>query len=242
MNGKYVDVLAIAPHPDDVEMGCGGTMLKLRKMGYTTGIVDLTAGELGTRGTRKLRTEEAENASKILGVSFRTNLDLGDGHLINNDSTRKAVVKTIRESRPQLILTSHWIDDHPDHVQCGYLVKDAVYLAGLYNYLPEIEYHRTKGAAYFLGRDVPLSTIQPMFLVDITDEFPQKMEAIKAYTSQIYQADPDTNEPETPLSHPEFLTIFETRGRFYGRMIDCKYAEPFFIKYPPKIIDPVAIW
>ena len=238
MKHKHADVLAIAPHPDDVEMGCGGTMLKLRKIGYTTGIIDLTAGELGTRGTRKLRAKEAANAAKILGLTFRSNLDLGDGHIMNNDTSRKTVVKAIRESRPKLILTSHWFDDHPDHVQCAYLVKDAVYLAGLQNYLPEIEYHRTKGLAYFMSR----GEFQPTFIVDITDEFPQKMEAIQAYTSQFHHANQVSNEPETALSHPEFLKIFETRGRFYGRITGCKYAEPFFTKYPPKIIDPVAIW
>ena len=233
-DGKQVDILAITAHPDDVEMGCGGTVIKLVNMGYSVGIVDLTRGEIGTRGSSEIRAKEAENAASILGVSFRNILDLGDGILMNNEPNRNVVVESIRKSRPKLVFTSHWFDDHPDHVQCSQLVKDAVFLAGVQNYLPEVSYHRTQGLVYIMGR----GEFQPTFLVDISDEFDRKMDAIKAFESQFYKKESD--EPETALSEPDFLKIFETRGRFYGRMIGCKYAEPFYSKYPPKITDPFA--
>lgn len=233
---KRVDVLAIAAHPDDVEMGCGGTVAKLDKMGYSVGILNLTNGEIGTRGTKNIRNEEAKIAMNILNVKFLTILDLGDGHLMNDESNRKTVVQEIRLSKPKVVMVSHQFDDHPDHVQCASLVKDAVYLSGVQNYVRDSEYHRVKGLIYYMCR----GEFHPTFIVDITDEFDRKMEAIKAYGSQFYKK--DSKEPQTALSDPEFLNIFETRGRYYGRMIGCRYGEPFFAKYPPKIIDPVALF
>lgn len=235
-NDRQVDVLAIAAHPDDVEMGCGGTVAKLNRMGYSVGILDLTNGEIGTRGTRNLRNKEAKNAANILNAKFLTILDLGDGRLMNDESNRITVVREIRLSKPKVVMVSHMFDDHPDHVQCASLVKDAVYLAGVQNYAPDSDYHRVKGLIYYMCR----GEFHPTFIVDITDEFKKKMEAINAYGSQFYKK--DSKEPQTALSDPDFLNIFETRGRFYGKMIGCKYGEPFFAKYPPKINDPVAIF
>jgi len=231
-----VDVLAFGPHPDDVEMGCGGTLIKLRKMGYTTGIADLTGGEAGSRGSRDIRFREAENAGKILGIQFRENLDLGDGRLWNTDESRERVVKVIRERQPRIVLTAHWLDDHPDHVQGAYLVKDAFYAAGFKNVYPEAAFHRPKSLIYFMCRQ----EFKPTFIVDITDEFNQKMAAIEEFSSQFYKEGSD--EPETPLSMPDFLDMFMVRARYYGRMIGRTYAEPFFTRYPPPVHDPVSIW
>ena len=233
---KSVDVLAITPHPDDVEMICGGTMVKLRRSGYSTGIIDLTGGELGTRGSRKTRAKEAKKASEILGASFRKILDHGDGSLTNNDTTKRAVVKAIRECKPKLIITTHWFDDHPDHVACAYIVKDAVFLSGVHRFEPEFESHHPHGLIYGMGR----GEFQPAFIIDITNEFEKKMESITAFESQFYKSGSD--ELETQLSDPEFLKLFEIRGRFFGRMIGCSYGEPFFTKYPPQVLDPVVIW
>ena len=233
---KQVDVLAITPHPDDVEMTCGGTMIKLRKLGYSTGIIDLTAGELGSRGSRKTRAMEAKKASEILGTSFREILDYRDGSLANDDTVKRAVVKAIRECKPKLIITTHWFDEHPDHVACAHIVKDSVYLSGVHRYVPELKSHRPPGLIYGMGR----GEFHPAFVIDITNEFEQKMKSITAFESQFYKSDSD--EPETQISDPEFLKIFETRGKFYGRMIGCRYGEPFFTKYPPQVIDPVVIW
>ncbi len=232
---KHVDVLAIGAHPDDVEMGCGGTMIKFIKLGYTTGIIDLTAGELGTRGTPEIRAQEAERGAEILSTSFRTILDNGDSRLSNDDVTRKIIVKAIRESKPRLVVTLHWFDDHPDHVACAHLVKDAVFLSGVRNYEVETKSHRVRGLIYAMGR----GEFDPTFIVDISNEFKQKMDSITAFASQFYKA--DSKEPETALSDPEFLNLFEARGRFYGKMIGCRYGEPFYSKYPPQILDPVAI-
>lgn len=233
---KQVDVLAIAAHPDDVEMGCGGTVAKLTKMGYSVGILDLTNGEIGTRGTRKTRNKEAKIAAEILKVKSLTILDMGDGYLMNNEANRESVVREIRLSKPKVVMVSHKFDDHPDHVQCASLVKDAAYLSGVQNYTPDCEYHSVKGLIYYMCR----GEFHPTFIVDITDEFEKKMESINAYSSQFYKK--DSKEPETALSNPEFQKIFEARGRIYGRMIGCRYGEPFFAKNPPKIIDPVAIF
>ncbi len=236
MEEKKVDVLAFAPHPDDIEMTCGGTMLKLKDFGYTTAIVDLTAGELGTRGNRRLREEEAGKASDILGLKYRINLDLGDGRLMNNEQNRNTVVKTIREFKPRLVLANHRQDNHPDHVQAADLVKDSFFLAGLRNVQPEIEFHRPYGLMYYMCRGV----FEPSLIVDVTDYFEKRMEAANAFSSQLYRE--NSTEPETPLSRPEFRDHLHVRAKFYGKMIGCKYGEPFFTEIPPRIDDPMKIW
>ncbi|MCP4728047.1 MAG: bacillithiol biosynthesis deacetylase BshB1 [bacterium] len=236
MNDKKVDVLAIAPHPDDIEMSCGGTMLKLKDMGYTTAIADLTAGELGTRGSREVREDEAAKAAGILGLSYRVNLDLGDGKLMNNEEDRESVIRIIRESKPELVLAPHRFDNHPDHVQASDLVKDAFFLASLMNVMPDIEFHRPKGLMYYMCRGV----FEPTMIIDVTDFFEKKMEAVNAFYSQLYQE--KSTEPETPLSRPEFRDHLHVRAKFYGKMIGCKYGEPFFTEKTPRIEDPIKIW
>ncbi|MFC1553744.1 bacillithiol biosynthesis deacetylase BshB1 [candidate division KSB1 bacterium] len=234
MNEKKTDILAFAPHPDDIEMGCGGTMIKLNKLGYVTGIIEMTRGELGTRGTPDIRKLESIKAAEILGVKYKENLDLGDGTLENNRTNKELVVDIIRKYRPKLVIAPHWFDDHPDHIECANLVKESVYLAGLANYLPKNEYHRTGGIIYYMCR----GEFNPKFVIDISDVFNEKLRAIQSYSSQFHSEESD--EPETSLSDPDFIKIFEARGRVYGRMIGCRYGEPFDSKYPPNILDPVA--
>ncbi len=232
----HVDVVAFGPHPDDVEMGCGGTLVKLKKAGYSLGVVDLTKGEMGTRGSEEIRSKEASRATGILGIDSRINLGLPDGKLWNTDSSREKVVKIIRQMTPEIVIAAHWLDDHPDHVQGAYLVKDSFYMSGFKNLFPEYEYHRPKAIMYYMCR----REFEPTFIVDITDEFEQKMESVKSYRSQFLNEDSD--EPQTPLSHPDFLDMFTARAKFYGRKINCRFGEPFYTKNPPPVEDPVAIW
>ncbi len=236
MNLEKVDVLAVAPHPDDIEMTCGGTMLKLRKLGYSTAIADLTEGELGTRGTRKLRKKESEKAAELLDLTFRINLDFGDGSVINNEKNRNELIKLIRACKPQIIFAPIWLDDHPDHVQTGLICKDAFYLSGLRNYLPDYEYHKPKQIMYYMCRE----EFEPTMIIDITDEFTEKIDIIKLYSSQLYSE--ESNEPETSLSKPGFLEYLASRSRIYGRMINKEHGEPFYTKYAPEVEDPVKIW
>jgi len=236
MASNNVDVLAFGPHPDDIEMGCGGTLVKLKDIGYSIGVIDLTAGEMGTRGTAQLRARESEKASEILGVEFRKNLNMPDGRLWNNDDNRKKVIGIIRTYRSKIIISAHWLDDHPDHVQGAHILKDAYYMAGFRNMYGDLESHRPAAILYYMCRQ----EFEPTFIVDITKEFDRKMDAVKAYASQFYNSKSD--EPETPLSHPDFLDLFTVRAKYYGKMIGCTYGEPFFTKYPPPVDDPVAVW
>jgi bacillithiol biosynthesis deacetylase BshB1 len=230
-----IDVLAFGPHPDDVEMCCGGTIAKTVKMGYTAGIIDLTGGELGTRGDRETRLREAAEAEKLLGINVRENLDLGDGRITNNESARSTVIKKIRTYRPTLVLAPYWMDDHPDHIQCSLIVKDSAYLAGLVNYNPDQPPHKPKGILYYMCRH----SFHPTLIINITDEFEQKISAIKAYSSQIsYQYSAET---EIRFNENDFLKYIEARARFFGMMINCKFGEPFFSVYPPQVLDPIAM-
>lgn len=231
-----VDILAFGPHPDDVDMGCSGTLLKMQKKGYSVGIIDLSAGEMGTRGSAEIRKKETEKANEILGIKFRKTLNIPDGKIWNNDENRKQIVEEIRKSRPKIVMAAHWVDDHPDHVQGGYLVKDAFYMSGFKNMYPENGFHRPKAIMYYMAR----REFSPTFIVDITEEFDQKMEAVKAFESQF--VNDKFKDDDTPMSNPDFLDMFTARAKFYGRLIDCKYAEPFLTKNPPPVEDPVALW
>lgn len=231
-----VDVLAFGPHPDDVELTMGGTILMLASMGYGVGIVDLTAGEMGTRGSREDRAREARQAAKILKVSVRKNLDLGDGRLTVNDASKKAVVEVIRELRPRLVFTNYWENAHPDHSASGVLVGEAAYLAGLNRYDAAGEPYRPNRVIYYL---LP-HRVPPSFVVDITDVYEEKMNAVKVYRSQLYDA--TSEEPATTISRPDFLRRIESKLRYYGLLIDAEYGEPFFVKETLKVEDPVAFF
>jgi len=149
---NVIDVLAFGPHPDDVEMGCGGTLIKLKKSGYSIGIIDLSGGEMGTRGTEKIRAREAAEAARILDVNFRENLNLGDSRIWNNDENRKKIVHVIRTHRPRIIFAAFWLDDHPDHVQSSFLIKDAFYMSGLKNVSSEKKSYKPKEIIYYMCR------------------------------------------------------------------------------------------
>ena len=232
-----VDVLAFGPHPDDVELTMGGTLLKLQSLGYRTGIIDLTSGEMGTRGSRERRAEEARQAAEILNVSVRRNLDLGDGRLALDASSKRAVVEAIREHKPRLVFTNFPENNHPDHTCSGPLVAESAYLAGLEKYEASGRPHRPHRVLYYL---VPHKAA-PSFIIDITEFHGGKMRAVRAYVSQLHN-DKAESEPATFISQPGFLRRVEAIDAYYGALIDVDYGEAFYLREAMKIEDPVAIF
>lgn len=230
-----VDILAIAAHPDDIEMCCAGTLAALRERGRSFGILDLTRGEMGTRGTAEIREREARLAAEILGASFRESLDLGDGSLRTGAQEETAVLDAIRRSRPRILFTSYPDDRHPDHARAGRLVADAAFYAGLRKRESAHPAHRPQQVLYF-------STMYyhhpPSFVVDVTRWHEKKMAAIRAFASQFHN--PESKEPETMLSSTSFLHDLEARARHYGQMIGVEFGEGFITRRPPRLDDPVA--
>lgn len=223
---KDLDILAFAAHPDDVELSCSGTLMKHITEGKRVGVIDLTEGELGSRGSVSLRYEEAENASKIMGLTVRENLKMRDGFFEINEENKLKIVTAIRTYRPKIVLANAIEDRHPDHGRAAQLVSEACFLAGLRKvetivggqlqevYRPHVVYH------YIQDR-----YIKPDFVVDITPYIEQKMEAILAYKSQFY--DPSSTEPQTPISGADFLDFVKARCNEFGRPISAQYAEGF---------------
>jgi bacillithiol biosynthesis deacetylase BshB1 len=237
MSERHLDVLAVGAHPDDVELSMGGTLLKLAALGYKTGIVDMTRGEMGTRGTPAIRAQEAAEAAKILKVAVRENLQLPDAHLWNNDQSRAAVARAIRKYRPTAIFTHYWDDPHPDHAHTSQIVTEAAHLAGLANFDAQTAAgrHRPNAVAYFLFPH----RVAPSFVVDISEFAEGKEKAIRAYRSQLY--DPTSREPQTMLSSESFLRRIEARQRYYGAIIDVEHGEAFYVRQALNVQDPVAL-
>lgn len=231
-----LDVLAIAAHPDDIELSCGGTIIKLAKQGRKVGIVDLTEGELGTRGTREIRAKEALNAARILGVSVRENLGIPDGNIENTVENRLLLIRSIRRHKPEVLLLPFHTDRHPDHVNAHTLCREAWFFSGI----DKMETHDNdiKQAAH-RPRNY-YSYMQwfefvPSFIVDVSDEYEQRLNAVKAFKSQFH--DPSSTEKETVLSTPEFLELIRTRLEYYGDRIGKKYGEPFFSPSYVPVVD-----
>jgi bacillithiol biosynthesis deacetylase BshB1 len=232
-----LDALAIAAHPDDVELSAGGTLVKLAAMGYRTGILDLTRGEMGTRGTPEGRAAEAAEASRALGLTRRENLDLGDARVGIDEESRRRLVRALRRHRPRLVLTQHWEDPHPDHAHTSRLVREACHISGLARYDPNSGQGRWRPncIAYFLfPRDVV-----PSFVVDISQEAARKWEAIRAHASQFH--DPQSSEPESRVSTREFLREVEARDRYWGALIGVEAGEAFLVREALNVEDPVAL-
>lgn len=232
-----LDILAIAAHPDDVELSVGGTLLKLAAQGYKTGILDLTCGEGGTRGTPEIRAAEATAAAEILGLTVRENLDLGDSHLWVNEDSRVQVVRALRRLRPRVLFTQYWDDPHPDHAHTSQLVREAAHVSGLAKYDADfgLPRWRPSGIAYFLFS----RTVAPTFIVDISSHFDRKWQAIYAHASQFHN--PQSNEPQSRVSTPQFLREMEARDRYFGALIGGEYGEGFFVREALNVDDPVAL-
>jgi bacillithiol biosynthesis deacetylase BshB1 len=221
-----LDILAFGVHPDDVELSCTGTLLVEQNNGKKTGIIDLTAGELGTRGSGEIRKVEAANAAKILGVAVRENLEMADGFLQNDEAHQRKIIAAIRAYQPEIIFCNAPEDRHPDHGKSSKLVADAAFLSGLMKI--ETELNGSLQAAWrpkYVFKYIQDRFLQPDFVVDITAVFEQKVEAIRAYKTQFDSA--DNKEPQTYISTPEFLESVIYRHKWFGKMIGVKYAEGF---------------
>lgn len=224
-----LDILAIGVHPDDVELGCSGTLINEIKKGKKVGIVDLTQGELGTRGTIETRYQEAANAAKIIGVSVRENLKMRDGFFKNDEAHQLQLIQTIRKYQPEIVIGNILSDRHPDHGRAGHLISDSCFLSGL----AKIETKNMDGTIQSKWR--PKYFLQylqdwyhePDLLIDISDVFEQRMKAIEAYTTQFHTSDSSDDGPQTYISTPDFLDSVIARARMLGKRIGVKYAEGF---------------
>lgn len=231
-----LDILAFAAHPDDVELAASGTVIKHIKKGKKVGIVDLTRGELGTRGSAEIRDQEAAASSQILGLALRHNLDLGDGFFETNENTLKAIIRVIRIHQPSIILCNAKSDRHPDHGRGGDLVSRAAFLSGLRKiqttHLGENQSPYRPKAIYRYIQDY---WIKPDLIVDISNEMDQKIKSIQAFSSQFY--DPESKEPETPISSADFMDFIQARALQFGRLINVKYGEGFNVERPIGLED-----
>lgn len=221
-----VDILAVGAHPDDVELGCAGTILKLINEGKKVAIIDLTEGELGTRGTSETRRAEAKLAMDILGVSERENLKMKDGFLSNSEEYQYRIIEMVRKYRPEIVLANAIDDRHPDHAKAAKLTSDACFLAGLPKVKTtldgvEQEAWRPKHIFHY----IQWKNIQPDFVIDITDFMEKKVEACLAYKTQFY--DPNSQEPVTPIATKDFLESLTYRAQDLGRLSGVAYAEGF---------------
>jgi bacillithiol biosynthesis deacetylase BshB1 len=224
-----VEILAFGAHPDDVEIGMGGTIAKHTSLGYKTAIVDLTRGELSTNGTVEQRLREAEISSKILGLYRRDNLGLQDRNITVNPTNIRLVVDVIRKFKPDIVAMPYWEDPHPDHENCARLVKEAVFSAGLIKFKTEYESHKVKQILYYFINE----TLEPSFLVDVSRVYDRKIQAIYAYESQFIKK---TGSIKTALND-YFVKFIKNRDGYFGSRIATDYAEGFIYKKPRKVDD-----
>ena len=221
-----LDILAFGAHPDDVELGCSGTIAKEVSLGKKVGIIDLTRGELGTRGSVEIRNSESAKASEILGVVVRENLDMRDGFFINDEAHQLKIIEILRKYRPEIVLCNAITDRHIDHGKGSKLVSDACFLSGLRQIKTELngeaqEAWRPKVVYHY----IQWQNIEPDFVVDISEFIGKKMESVLAYGSQFY--DPNSKEPVSPITSKNFLDSVKYRAQDLGRLVGVEYAEGF---------------
>ena len=216
-----VDILVFGAHPDDVELGCGGAVIKLVEHGKKVAIIDLTRGELGTRGTSKRRNKECENATKILGVRVRENMDFKDGFFENDKGHKLALIKKIRDYQPEIVIANAPSDRHPDHGRASQIVVDACFLSGLEKVDTKQKVWRPKAIYHY----IQFNHLQPDFVIDISRQMEKKIEAVKAYKTQFYNS--DSKETETIISKKGFLESVKYRAQDLGRQANCEFAEGF---------------
>jgi bacillithiol biosynthesis deacetylase BshB1 len=231
-----IDLLAIAAHRDDVELTCAGTLIKMQRKSYRTAILDLTAGETGTRGDAATRAREAEEAARVMGVAERVNAGLPDAHLHNTDETRQVVAALIRQFKPRTVILPFPMGRHPDHRIASELCRDACYLAGLAKYPADGEPHRPEKVLYAQAyREDPA---KPSFVVDISEEFEDKMAAIRCYRSQF---DGANAAGELFPTGQDLYELVRVQSAHYGSLIRCAYGEPYFTWETVRIDDVVAM-
>ncbi len=226
-----LDLLAFGVHPDDVELSCAGTLLVEKNRGKNAGIIDLTRGELGTRGTAETREEEAESSAKILGVDVRENLDMADAFFKNDEENQRKIITVLRKYRPEIVLCNAPDDRHPDHGRAAKLVADAAFLSGLrkietFAGTEKQEVWKPK----YIFNYIQDMYFTPSFVVDISEVIEQKVKAIKAFKTQFFTGGTDDHEPQTYISTPEFLESVINRSKMFGKMIGVKHAEGFISK------------
>ncbi len=233
---ETVDIIFFGAHPDDVELSAGGTAAKCVKDGLRIGIVDLTRGEMGTRGTPQTRKKEAQNASRALGATFRQQLDFQDGNLQTGREQELEIIEILRVRRPKLVIAP-WPDDrHPDHTRTGRIVTEASFYAGLKSLQTGAPAHRPQTVLYYMQNYM----VPPSFVVDVTNTWKTKMRSVAAYKSQFY--DPKSKEPQTFISDPKFLEMIDARGRHFGALIGANYGEAFVTKQPPRVDDLIGAY
>jgi bacillithiol biosynthesis deacetylase BshB1 len=238
-DAQQVDVLAFGAHPDDVELTCGGTIIKLAALGYKTGVIALTRGELGTRGSKAIRKQEFDAAGKIMGLSVHKTLDIPDGNIAVTAESKLKVIHEIRTYRPRLVFAPYWQDRHPDHGHASDLVREAAFLAGLKKIETGHPAHRPTRVLFYPGR----FEFQPSFIIDVSAQHDRKIAAIQAYKSQFHNPHKTQfHDDETNISRPEFLEAIITRGKQYGSYIGVSYGEPYLVREPMRIDDPVAFF
>ncbi len=229
MANVKLDILAFAAHPDDVELSCSGTLIKHIQLGYKVGIIDLTRGELGTRGSAKIRDEEALAAAKIMQLTVRENLQFKDGFFTNDEPHQMEMIKVIRKYQPNIVLCNAIKDRHPDHGKASELASTSCFLSGLAkistNIQDEPQAPWRPRAVYHYIQD---RYIEPDFVVDITQQWEEKLKAIGAFKSQFFN--PQSKEPVTPIATEDFWNFLEARARQFGRAINASYAEGFTVE------------
>jgi bacillithiol biosynthesis deacetylase BshB1 len=228
-DGGKLDILAIGAHPDDVELGCSGAIINEIKKGKKAGVLDLTQGELGSRGSVETRYEEAAKAAIIMGVHMRENLKIRDGFFKNDEEQQRKLISVIRKYQPEIVLANSHSDRHPDHGRAAKLIADSCFLSGLVKIDSKDENGSPQQAwkPKYVFHYIQDRYHEPDFIVDISDVFEQRMEAVKAYTTQFYNPENESDGPQTYISTPEFLESVIARARMIGKKIGVKYGEGF---------------
>lgn len=233
---ESVDAIFFDAHADDIELSCGGTIATMVKQGRRVGIVDLTRGEMGTRGTPETRKRESSAAARILGAAFREQLDFGDGGLRDGREEELEIIRVVRRWRPEVVFAP-WPDErHPDHTRAGKLITEASFYAGLRQLKTKLPAHRPQVVVYYLQNYLPPLS----FVVDVTEAWPTKMKAIQAYKSQFFN--PKSKEPRTFIAEERFLHMIEARGGHFGALIGAMYGEAYVTKQPPRVDDVFAAY
>jgi bacillithiol biosynthesis deacetylase BshB1 len=229
MKPMKLDILAFGVHPDDVELGCSGTLMAAIADGKKVGIVDLTRGELGTRGSAEIRATEAAKAAAIMGITVRENLGLADGFFQNNEESQRKVIAMIRKYRPGIIIANAIDDRHPDHSRSAKLVADSAFLSGLRKIETQLEGKQQEiWKPSYVFHYVQDRFIEPSFVIDITDFMERKIEAVLAYSTQFYN--PDLDEPQTYISSAQFLETVKARALMLGKRVGVGFAEGYYTK------------
>lgn len=232
------DLVVFGTHPDDAELCAGGLLAKTAASGRRTAIVDLTRGELGSLGTPEIRSEEAAAAARVLGVSHRINLELRDGHVADSDANRERVVRIVRELKPTVIVGPPLEDHHPDHIATAEMLRRSFYLCGIRKYLPDVPAHKPRALLHHFSS----RPLKPDLVVDVSEFFEQRMEAVRCYRSQFTENQDGADGPTLRIASKGFLDSIEATLKYFGSLIGAPYGEPFTTAVPLPVDDPVALF